>query len=735
MKKLLLSILCLVLAACSDELAESSAPAPAVGSAMRFEATVIDQPQTRGTAIDVSDNTVTKDFRKGDSFGLFIVDADGNFVTEIDGYSARNIKLTTPDGKAWNLSSDIKEVVHKLGYKYVAYYPYSEAFDGCTSTDEIKALLTPPAADQSTQAATDWMYTEPTSPQTNAVTTLVFRHRYAKIDIYNSFTQEHTGSWTSAYQYTKTVDQNKVEHYRYILNAETPETLSVSGKYTIGNYLTGMKEMSYCYDDITIQNGRHAIVYTYGMDERCAVDLGFPSGVRWSPINLGTETATYMDEAQIAAVCNGTKLGKRLAWGELFEKDSYNYDTYINDPYMENASSLLPPDIAGTVYDPVTQYWGGHWSLPSKDDLQEFIDNTVIVGTETVHSDELDKDINRITFRSTRNGNTITMLTCGYANNASVVYNQYLYYMSASCYDYKYFMGLTNNSQMKTTTFNKYNGVNIRPVLKELYVYPYAEKKDIVVENIDDIAVDLGITKTVTESDGNGGTREVTYKVLWSPFNYGAEAKVELRETNHLRNLTDDEFIDNCKKKPGMRLAWGDKEERDENTRFTFEGYANSEMAQNPNYDKNNATSTDKDTRDLDRADDIVQLNWPEGWSIPTARDFELLVSNTSVTTEKDASNNTWFRLTATNGNSILIPGTWYIDSNYNKETWATSAYLQSSTMGTSSTSVTGNKTGATVTKRTIYALSISGTKASVANSAGRATGLMIRPVKYLRVE
>lgn len=735
MKKLLLSILCLVLAACSDELTESSAPATAAGSAMRFEATVIDQPQTRGTAIDVNDNTVTNDFRKGDSFGLFIVGADGKFVTQIDGYSARNIKLTTPDGKAWNLNSDIKKVVHKMGYKYVAYYPYSKAFDGCTKTDEIMALLTPPDADQSTRAATDWMYTEPTSPQTNAVTTLVFKHRYAKIDIYNSFTQEHTGSWMSAYKYTKTVDQNNVEHYRYILNAETAETLSVSGKHTIGNYLTGMKKMSYCYNDITIKNGRHAIVYTYGMDERCAVDLGFPSGVRWSPINLGTETATYMDEAQIAAVCNGTKLGKRLAWGELFEKDSYTYDTYINDRYLENASSLLPTDITGTVYDPVTQYWGGHWSLPNEDDMKEFIDNTEIVGTETVHSDELDKDLFRITFRSTRNGNTITMLTNGYTNSASVVYNQNLYYMSASCYDRRYALALTNNPQMKTTTFNKFNGVNIRPVLKEQYVYPYAEKKNIVVENIDDIAVDLGITKTVTESDGNGGTRKVTYKVLWSPFNYGAEAKVALRETNHLRNLTDDEFIDKCNSSPGMRLAWGDKEERDKKTKFTFEGYAKSEMGRNPNYDKDNATSIDKDTRDLDRADDIVRLNWPEGWSIPTARDFELLVSNTSVTTEKDASGHTWFRLTAKNGKSILIPGTDYIDSNYNTEKWGTSAYLQSSTMGTSSTPVKGEITETTVIKRTIYALSISGTTASVISSAGRATGLMIRPVKYLRVE
>ena len=293
--------------------------------------------------------------------------------------------------------------------------------------------------------------------------------------------------------------------------------------------------------------------------------------------------------------------------------------------------------------------------------------------------------------------------------------------MSASCYDRRYALALTNNPQMKTTTFNKFNGVNIRPVLKEQYVYPYAEKKDIVVDNIDDIAVDLGITKTVTESDGNGGTRKVTYKVLWSPFNYGAEAKVALRETNHLRNLTDDEFIDKCNSSPGMRLAWGDKEERDKNTKFTFEGYAKSEMGRNPNYDKDNPTSIDKDTREVG--------------TLPTARDFELLVSNTSVTTEKDASGHTWFRLTAKNGKSILIPGTDYIDSNYNTEKWGTSAYLQSSTMGTSSTPVKGEITGTTVTKRTIYALSISGTTASVVSSAGRATGLMIRPVKYLRVE
>ena len=720
MKKLLYILICILLAACTDDVYMPSDHA--AGHALRFEVTVIDQPETRGHVMDINDNAITKDFKKGDSFGMFIIDGNNQFVSTIDGKNARNIKLTTPDGKAWNLSSNIKEVVHKLGYRYVAYYPYSEAFNDCASTADIQALLTAPATDQSSQAAIDWMYTGPTSPQTNAVTTLEFKHRYAKIDIYHSFTQEHTGSWTSAYKFTRTVDQNNVEHYRYILDAESLQKLSINGTYTIGNYLTGIKEFSYNCNDIAIENGRHAIVYTYGVDERCAVDLGLPSGIKWSPINLGAETGTYMDDAAIASAEN--KLGRRLAWGELFEKDSYSYDTYINDPY-QTGTTLLPSDIAGTVYDPVTQYWGGHWSLPSKDDLNEFIANTEIVNTETVYSTELGKDIKRITFRSKKNGNTITLLTNGYASNTSVVYDQYLYYMSSTRYDYRYFIGLTNNSEMKTYSFNRFSGAHIRPVLKELYIYPYAEKKDIVVANIDALAVDLGITKTVTEPNGE----QVTYKLLWSPFNYGAEEQVELRTYNN-KPIDENEFLRKCNESQGMRLAWGDLEER---ARFCTKDYAESAIMGKYNY---NNTGTDLDKRDLEEDDDIVYLNWPEGWYIPTAKDLDLLCSNTNVTT-KTINGKTWFELTGTNGNSILIPGTVYIDDGDNKVLWGTVAYLQSSTIGTSSSNFTDKcyGTNVSVLKRTIYALNLSGSTKKIVSTAGRPTGLMVRPVKYVRVE
>ena len=123
--------------------------------------------------------------------------------------------------------------------------------------------------------------------------------------------------------------------------------------------------------------------------------------------------------------------------------------------------------------------------------------------------------------------------------------------------------------------------------------------------------------------------QQVTYKLLWSPFNYGVEAKVDIQTYNHT-TIDEDAYIDKCLKNLGMRLAWGDLVER---TEFNTKDYADSE--------------------------------------------------------------------------------------------------LQSSTIGTTSSTVSG----ANNPKRTIYALNISGTTAKLQSTAGRPTGLMVRPVKYVRVK
>lgn len=708
MNKLIYILLGALLVACQDELnvPASGGESNVAGRVLRFEVVVEDGPHSsRGQVLDVYDNYITRDFNPRDSFGMFIIDAEGNFVTEIDGHNALNIRVTTPDGVVWNLNSDIKDIVHKLGYKYVAYYPYSETFNDCATVDNIRARLTPPAADQSTQPAIDWMYTEPTAPQVNAVTTLRFKHRYAKIDIYNSFTQDHQNSWASAYQYTRTVDNNGVEHYRYIVDAATPQTLTVSGTYSIGNELTGIKQLSYRRDDVEIVNGRHAIVYTYRMDERCAVDLGFPSGVRWSPINLGAETASYMTDAELAAAA--TTIGRRLAWGELFEKDNYSYETYINDPY-QSGSAILPADISETVYDPVRQYWGGHWTLPTLADLQEFINYTEIVSTESVYSEELRQNVNKITFRSTVNGKTITMVTTGYANNTSVAQPQYLHYMSASRAGTNYCSTLNNNPSLQTYNNYRYLGFGIRPVLKELFIHPNVGKTEIVISNIDSWAVDLGITKVV---DG------VTYKLLWSPFNYGADTKIDVRTYNRAP-ISADVVLNSCITSLGGRYAWGDTVEP---AYFNTNEYKASDIAKKYNY-SNDGSESCYDYRDLKPEDDIVQTHWPSGWYIPTMEDYRLLAEGCTISYD-----GRWFTLTSkSNGNTIRIPANGYIDDKANLQSNAQAtgiAFLQSCTIG------------AAGTKPTCFALQLSSSTYSINKSAGRPTGLMIRPVRYVRVD
>ena len=166
-----------------------------------------------------------------------------------------------------------------------------------------------------------------------------------------------------------------------------------------------------------------------------------------------------------------------------------------------------------------------------------------------------------------------------------------------------------------------------------------------------------------------------------------------------------------------MRLAWGDIEEP---ASFYKSTYPNTPIGKKyPMVIANN----DTDARNLNKEDDIVQLNWPSGWYIPTAKDFEELKKNTAITTEAIDGHN-WFRLTGKNGNSILIPATNYIDNKDNKEFWGSDVYLQSCTIGPS-----GNEPKQ-------YALNITSEgKAYLAPGAGRATGLMIRPVKYVRVQ
>ncbi len=85
------------------------------------------------------------------------------------------------------------------------------------------------------------------------------------------------------------------------------------------------------------------------------VDLGLPSGLKWATCNVGATSAE--------------DYGDYFAWGETSPKAEYTYENSIT--YGEQMS-----DISGNAqYDAATANWGGSWRMPTKDEMQELLDN------------------------------------------------------------------------------------------------------------------------------------------------------------------------------------------------------------------------------------------------------------------------------------------------------------------------------------------------------------------------
>ncbi|MBO4850242.1 MAG: hypothetical protein J5529_04985 [Prevotella sp.] len=92
-----------------------------------------------------------------------------------------------------------------------------------------------------------------------------------------------------------------------------------------------------------------------------AIDLGLPSGTLWSCCNLGASTPE--------------EYGGYYAWGETEQKEVYDWSTYMYYNNSDGSCRNLGSDIVGTPYDVAHVKWGGTWVMPSKDQIQELLDN------------------------------------------------------------------------------------------------------------------------------------------------------------------------------------------------------------------------------------------------------------------------------------------------------------------------------------------------------------------------
>ena len=104
------------------------------------------------------------------------------------------------------------------------------------------------------------------------------------------------------------------------------------------------------------------------------VDLGLPSGLKWAKCNVGAETETdYGDFYMWGSTKPNT--ADECTWANApFNNGSSEYDEeYFNahkSEWLDDNDNLKPE------YDAVTQIMGGEWRMPTKDEIQELLDNT-----------------------------------------------------------------------------------------------------------------------------------------------------------------------------------------------------------------------------------------------------------------------------------------------------------------------------------------------------------------------
>ena len=232
-----------------------------------------------------------------------------------------------------------------------------------------------------------------------------------------------------------------------------PQTKNNAGKFT--QVLPVHDNIGYWYrayiettDTIFFGKTRH-----YGLE---IVDLGLPSGTRWSNMNVG---ASHPED-----------YGNYYAWGETSVKDSYTSDNYLYGTLNLGEHC----DISGTDHDAAHVNMGNAWRMPTSTQLTELKDNCTWTWTSQG---------NVTGYRVTGpNGNSIFMPAAGYKNETSTPWltsgGVYLGSNESGFYNqYSYILVYTSGSRNIQTdnsyyhilghydiSANRYIGHTVRPV-------------------------------------------------------------------------------------------------------------------------------------------------------------------------------------------------------------------------------------------------------------------------------
>lgn len=148
------------------------------------------------------------------------------------------------------------------------------------------------------------------------------------------------------------------------------------------------------------------------------VDLGLPSGLKWATCNVG---ATSPED-----------YGDYFAWGETSTKSTYTSDnslTYgLSISQLESQGYIDGSGNFTSSHDAATANWGGSWRMPTKDEIQELVNNCT--WTWTTQNGVKGCKV------TGPNGNCIFLPAAGYRYGSSLNYaGDTGYYWSSTPYD------------------------------------------------------------------------------------------------------------------------------------------------------------------------------------------------------------------------------------------------------------------------------------------------------------
>lgn len=373
-------------------------------------------------------------------------------------------------------------------------------------------------------------------------------------------------------------------------------------KLNLGNYVYYNEDHILFIDSLvfvevdTLHNVRFAYPSCPDDHHPHAIDMGLPSGTKWSCCNVGSTSPE--------------ELGNYYAWGETFTKDHYwgHLDGKISNYTLEDRDGrglFIGAEIAGTQYDVAHVKWGESWRMPSQDHLKELCENCAWtwVSIDGVQGYLV----------TGPNGGTIFMPAAGYFTG-NLVENMFYYWSSTyESTDMAWILSESGNEVVYNHSFWRTNGLPVRPVISN-------EEIPQVPNNPQ--AIDLGLPS---------GTK-------WANCNVGAELPEQF----------------------GNYYAWRETKEKDnysfENYPFKhLEPYYNEETGEILGWDEVYDYYGDI----AGTLYDVAHVEWGGSWRMPTLEQFKELCENCIFTWTKqnDVSGEL---ITGPNGNTIFIPATGY---------------------------------------------------------------------------